>query len=615
MRLLLFLFMANLASVLSVVIQIEKPKDFKRTVATKTNLLVLFTNGKSPEISNVKDVLKSIEGTVAIVDCTNKELKKQVCKKTLTEENSFVLKHYKDGQFNKDYDRQMTKNSLHNFLRDPTGDLPYEEDPDGSDVIHLLDVPQLDKLMRKNTRLFVLFYTNWCGYCKIVKPFYSALAREHGDKYVLAAMDCDKPENGQVRRRFNVTGFPTLHYIENGKVKHTFDGDQTKEALLGFMKDPSAPAIKKKEEEWATDPNSEIVHLTSKNFEILLKEEKSAIVLFHANWCGHCKQLKPKYEAAYVKMKENKIPGMLAAIDSVRESEIAKQFGVQGYPTLKYFENGEYKYDINYRDTEKIVKFMKNPTKPPVEEEKKKQESSWEDEPSDVVFLDNETFKPFMKKKKHVLLFLYAPWCSHCVETKPEFAKAAAVFKDDPKVAFVAIDCMKYMDICKSYDVSSYPSIRYVSYLKAVYDYTNPRKASSFVEFMKNPEASVNIEKARIVPFTSDKIVILNDDTFEMTMKKLPSAMVMFFVEYCDNSKQLKPIYSNCANILHSKKSPHTLVAVNCARALSVCHKYEIKSYPILKYFRKGKFIKDYGMEKNSAHIMAFLNANNKDEL
>lgn len=50
-----------------------------------------------------------------------------------------MLKHFKDGAFNKDYDRQMTKNSLQTFMRDPTGEIPYEEDPSGKDVVHLLD--------------------------------------------------------------------------------------------------------------------------------------------------------------------------------------------------------------------------------------------------------------------------------------------------------------------------------------------------------------------------------------------------------------------------------------------------------------------------------------------
>ena len=32
------------------------------------------------------------------------------------------------------------------------------------------------------------------------------------------------------------------------------------------------------------------------------------------------------------------------------------------------------------------------------------------EEPSDVVHLNDETFKPFLKKKKHVLVMFYAPW-------------------------------------------------------------------------------------------------------------------------------------------------------------------------------------------------------------
>jgi len=32
------------------------------------------------------------------------------------------------------------------------------------------------------------------------------------------------------------------------------------------------------------------------------------------------------------------------------------------------------------------------------------------EEPSDVVHLTEETFKPFLKKKKHVLVMFYAPW-------------------------------------------------------------------------------------------------------------------------------------------------------------------------------------------------------------
>jgi thioredoxin-like negative regulator of GroEL len=49
----------------------------------------------------------------------------------------------------------------------------------------------------------------------------------------------------------------------------------------------------------------------------------------------------------------------LAAVDAVKESAIGQQFGVKGYPTVKYFVNGEFKFDVNVRDTEKIIEFMK----------------------------------------------------------------------------------------------------------------------------------------------------------------------------------------------------------------------------------------------------------------
>lgn len=51
----------------------------------------------------------------------------------------FLLKHYKDGDFHKDYDRLETMQSMVNFMRDPTGDIPWEEDSTAVDVVHIPD--------------------------------------------------------------------------------------------------------------------------------------------------------------------------------------------------------------------------------------------------------------------------------------------------------------------------------------------------------------------------------------------------------------------------------------------------------------------------------------------
>lgn len=138
-RLFLMLCAVSLVNPAFTIIEIENAKVLKKTISTKTNLMVLYaSSSKNSDVISVKNLLKSVDGSFAVVDCMNKDLKK-LCKKALPEGSSYVLKHFKDGNFNKDYDRQITKNSLQNFMRDPTGEFPYEEDPTAKDVVHLLE--------------------------------------------------------------------------------------------------------------------------------------------------------------------------------------------------------------------------------------------------------------------------------------------------------------------------------------------------------------------------------------------------------------------------------------------------------------------------------------------
>ncbi|XP_048488599.1 protein disulfide-isomerase A5 isoform X2 [Plutella xylostella] len=479
----------------SVVNDIEDIKSFKKLLRTKTNILFLFVNNQkaAKTVTNVfKDTAEAMKGqaTSVLIDCSNGESKKLCKKLKIDPEVSYVLKHYKDGEYNKDYDRSETVSSMSNFLRDPTGDLPWDEAPDATDIYHLQDFDALSKFLRKGAaayrRSLIMFYAPWCGYCKMMKPDYAQAATELKGEALLAAIDVAKPGNAKIRQLYNITGFPTLLYFEKGLYRFPYGGENKRAAIVEFLRDPNAQTQKKKEaakdESWPQD--SDVLHLNGDNFNSELAKAEHALVIFYAPWCGHCKNIKPEFEKAAAAIKKDKINGVLAAVDATKFSELAAQYGVKAFPTLKYFSRGEYKFDAGHARKEKqIIEFIKNPQEPPPPPPPEK---PWSEEPSQVRHLNENNFRSSLRKIKHGIVMFYAPWCGHCKSAKPEFTRAAEAFADELAVAFAAVDCTAAATLCQNYNVMGYPTFKYISYYdKSISDYNGGRKEEDFVSFIK----------------------------------------------------------------------------------------------------------------------------------
>ncbi|PAA59099.1 hypothetical protein BOX15_Mlig007898g1 [Macrostomum lignano] len=462
-------------------------KELKRIVKSHNNVLLVFQKKKN-SASDWNQILTEVsnqmigQASIVKVDCS---AEKKACKYFKASPSPVQIQHYKDGKFNVNYDRKKSVKSLRSFLEDPTGDVPWDEEPKAESVTHLANQAEMMQLF-KRTRVPVLlmFYAPWCGHCKRLKPEYASAAAETKDT-VLAAMDVDREENAGIRQAFNITGYPTIIYIK-GNEPIPYGGTFTKDGILSWLKNPTPPKAPEPEKDWAEEA-PDVKFLTDNNFVTSLAQQSSALVMFYAPWCGHCKAMKPAYQAAAQQLKQLGIPGLLAAVDATKYRKTAEQFNVTGFPSVKYFQNAEYKFDFNERAEDKIVEFMKDPKEPPPPPV----EVPWSEEPSEVHHLAHGNFADFLKKKRRTLVMFYAPWCGHCKRAKPEFTKAAAeLAASAPKTALAAVDCTSGENsaLCQAEGVSGYPTIKHYYFGKRATDYAGGREAAEFVKYMTSED-------------------------------------------------------------------------------------------------------------------------------
>uniref|UniRef100_A0A8C6GSZ5 Protein disulfide-isomerase A5 n=1 Tax=Mus spicilegus TaxID=10103 RepID=A0A8C6GSZ5_MUSSI len=475
----------------SLIERISDPKDLKKLLRTRNNVLVLYSESEVAAESHLKllsTVAQAVkgQGTVCWVDCGDAESRK-LCKKMKVDlspkDKKIELFHYQDGAFHMQYDRAVTLKSIVAFLKDPKGPPLWEEDPGAKDVVHVDSEKDFRRLLKREEKpLLMMFYAPWCSMCKRIMPHFQKAATQVRGHIVLAGMNVYPSEFENIKEEYNVRGYPTICYFEKGRFLFPYENyGSTAEDIVEWLKNPLPPQPQVPETPWA-DEGGSVYHLTDEDFDQFVKEHSSVLVMFHAPWCGHCKKMKPEFEsAAEVLHGDAESSGVLAAVDATVNEALAGRFHISAFPTLKYFKNGEQQAVPALRTKKKFIEWMQNPEAPPPPE------PTWEEQQTSVLHLVGDNFRDTLKKKKHTLVMFYAPWCPHCKKVIPHFTATADAFKEDRKIACAAVDCVKdkNQDLCQQEAVKAYPTFHYYHYGKLVEKYESDRTELGFTSFIR----------------------------------------------------------------------------------------------------------------------------------
>jgi protein disulfide isomerase len=204
------------------------------------------------------------------------------------------------------------------------------------------------------SRQHFIVITDDANYETVVKQM-RPVAEQYSPQFVFVTVEST---NKQVVDMFGAATFPTAVLVNLSPtiVKYPMEGEITSENLRkhveAYTNGDLQPVLKSADEPEQEEGKPHVIVGTT--YTDTVKNNDNVFVKFYAPWCGHCKKLAPIWDQLADKMKDENV--VIAKYDATTNEN--EGVNIKGFPTLKYYKNGN---AIDYsggRDLDSLLKFV-----------------------------------------------------------------------------------------------------------------------------------------------------------------------------------------------------------------------------------------------------------------
>jgi len=90
-----------------------------------------------------------------------------------------------------------------------------------------------NEVINSDKPVFVDFWAEWCGPCRMVSPTVEEVSKEYDGKVNFVKVNVD--DNNELASKYNVFSIPTLAIFRNGKVIAQTAGAASKESIKTYI--------------------------------------------------------------------------------------------------------------------------------------------------------------------------------------------------------------------------------------------------------------------------------------------------------------------------------------------------------------------------------------------